>query len=57
MAVISVVIVAELVNPNNITNINFPNPDSNLTLDNSLFIPEYYIEQRSNGTGEIFFPS
>ena len=50
--VMYVVIVAELVDPNNITDINFPG-------DNSLFIPASYIEQRfkqqSDGTGKLIF--
>ena len=58
--VMYVVIVAELVDPNNITDINFPGSNGNLTLDNSLFIPASYIEQRfkqqSDRTGKLIFP-
>ena len=55
------VIVAELVDPNKITDINFPGSYGNLTLDNSLFIPASYIEQRfkqqSDGTGKLYLPN
>ena len=49
-----VVIVAVLVDPNNITDIRFPG-----TYGNSLFIPAQYIEQQfkqqSDGTGKRIF--
>ena len=49
-----VVIVAESVDPNNITGINFPG-----TYGNSLLIPARYIEQqfkkKSDGTGKLVF--
>ena len=48
-----VVIVAELADPNNITDVNFPDPNSDLSLDNSLLIPASYIQQRSNETGNL----
>ena len=48
-----VVIVAESVDPNNIADVNFPDPNSNLSLNNSLLIPASYIQQRSNETGNL----
>ena len=50
-------IFAELVNPNNITDIYYRDPGSNLTAENSIFIPASYIElrhnQQPNKTGEV----
>ena len=49
------VIVAELVDANNISNVTFPAPNSNLNTNNSIFIPASYIQQRSRTTGNLFF--
>ena len=47
-----VVIVAELAN--NITDVYFPDPNGNLRINNSIFIPASYIQQRSSSTGKHF---
>ena len=47
-----VVIVAELVNASNTDGVVFPDPNSSLSLNNSLFIPADYIQQRSSETGK-----
>ena len=49
-----VAIVAELVDPSNTTGVHFPDLNSSLSLNNSLFIPRSYIQQRSNETGKLF---
>ena len=52
---IYIVIVAELVNANNISNVTFPDPNSNISLNSSIFIPASYIQQRAMTTGRLFF--
>lgn len=47
-------IVAELVDARNISNVAFPNPNSNLTSDNSILIPASYIKQQSYATGKFY---
>ena len=48
-----IAIVVELADLNNITDVNFPDPNSNLSLDNSLLIPASYVQQRFNETGNL----
>ena len=55
--VLYVVIVAESVDANNINNITFPDPNSNISLNSSIFIPASYIQQRAMTTGKLFFPN
>lgn len=42
-----VVIVTELVDANNIINVTFPEPNSDFSVDSSIFIPGSYIQQQS----------
>ena len=51
---ICTVIAVELVDANNITNITFPDPDSNFNTNSSIFIPASYIQERSNITGKLY---
>ena len=46
-----IVIVAELVDANNINDVTFPDPNSNVSLNSSIFIPASYIKQRAMTTG------
>ena len=57
MTVLYVVIVAELVNANNINDITFPDPNSNITINSSILIPASYIQQRAMTTGKLFLPN
>ena len=53
MTVLYIVIVAELVDANNISDITFPDPNSNISVNNSISIPASYIQQRSMTTGKL----
>ena len=55
--VLYVVIVAESVDANNINDVTFPDPNSNISLNSSIFIPASYIQQRAMTTGKLFFPN
>ena len=57
MTVLHVVIVAESVDANNINNITFPDPNSNITINSSISIRASYIQQRAMTTGKLFFPN
>ena len=48
-----VVISAELVAADNISNITFPESNSGYNLNNSIFIPANYIQERSMTTGRV----
>ena len=48
-----IVIVAELVDANNINDITFPDPNSNVSINNSILIPASYIQQRAMTTGKL----
>ena len=48
-----VVIAAELVDGDNISNITFPDPNSNFNMNSSIFIPASYIQERSVTTGKL----
>ena len=54
MTILSVVIVAELVDANNISDVFFSAPNSSFSINNSIFIPASYIQQRSMITGKLF---
>ena len=47
------VIVAELVDANNISDVTFPDPNNNFGINSSIFIPESYIRQRSITMGKL----
>ena len=53
MFVLYVVISAELVDADNISNITFPEPNSGYNLNNSIFIPASYIQEQFMTTGRI----
>jgi len=53
--VLCVEIVAQLVDANSTNNVSFPDPNGNLSLSNSIFIPASYIQQRSKTTGKCLF--
>ena len=44
---------AELVDADNISNVTFPDPNSNFNMNNSIFIPASYIQERSITTGKF----
>ena len=47
-------IVAELINASDITDVTFPDFNTNVTqLNNSILIPASYIKQRSSEAGDI----
>ena len=52
-----IVIVAELVDANNINDVTFPDANSNVSLNSSIVIPASYIQQRAMTTGKLFFPN
>ena len=45
---------AQLVDADNISNVTFPNPNSNLSMKSSIFIPADYIQERSMTTSKLF---
>ena len=49
-----VAIDAQLVDADNISNVTFPDPNSNFSMDSSIFIPASYIQERSMTTGKLF---
>ena len=49
-----VVIAAQLVDVDNISNVTFPDPNSNFNMNSSIFIPASYIQERSMTTGKLF---
>ena len=49
-----IVISAELVDANSITDVIFPNPNSSFDVNNLIFIPESFIQHRSMTTGKPF---
>ena len=49
-----VAIAAQLVDADNISNVTFPDPNSNFSMNSSIFIPASYIEERSMTTGKLF---
>jgi len=51
MTVLYAAIVAELIDVNNVSDVTFPDPKSNFSFINSIFIPASYIKQRSIATG------
>ena len=53
MTVLHVVIVAELVDANNVNDITFPDPNSNVSINNSISIPASYIQQQAMTTGKL----
>ena len=44
---------AELVDADNTKNVTFPDPNSNFTMNSSIFIPASYIQERSKTTGKL----
>ena len=44
---------AQLVDAGNISNITFPDPNSNVSMDSSIFIPASYIQERSMTTSML----
>ena len=48
-----VAISAELVDADDISNVTFPDPNSNVNIDSSIFIPASYIQERSITTGKL----
>ena len=53
MSVLYVVISAELAAADNISSITFPKPNSGYNLNNSIFIPANYIQERAMTTGRV----
>ena len=49
-----VAIAAQLVDANNISDVTFPDPNSNFSMNSSIFIPASYIQDRSMTTGKLF---
>ena len=52
--IICIVIAAELVDSNNISDITFPDPNIDFNTGNSIFIPASYIQERSMTTGKLY---